>query len=63
MQRDPQVILAGNRAQLDAWKAWPQLAALREGRLVQVPDKELERPSGQMVEAVARLCAVMVPGR
>ncbi|KPA97953.1 hypothetical protein PF70_01952 [Pseudomonas asplenii] len=59
MQRDPQVILASNQAQLDAWKAWP----LREGRLVQVPDKELERPSGQMIEAVARLWAVMVPGR
>jgi len=28
-----------------------------------VPDKGLERPSGQMVEAVARLCEVIAPDR
>jgi vitamin B12 transport system substrate-binding protein len=24
LQRNPQVILAGDQAQLDAWKAWPR---------------------------------------
>ena len=51
LQRNPQLILAGDQAQLDEWKAWPQIAAVAEGRLQVVPDKGLERPSGQMVEA------------
>ncbi|MFC6337609.1 ABC transporter substrate-binding protein [Pseudomonas sp. CCM 7891] len=62
LQRNPEVILAGDQAQLDAWKAWPQMAAVAQGRLLQVPDKGLERPSGQMLEAVARLCQVIAPG-
>ncbi|MBH3430013.1 cobalamin-binding protein [Pseudomonas alkylphenolica] len=57
--RDPQVILAGDQAQLDAWNAWPQVDAVRHGRLLLVPDKGLERPSGQMIEATARLCQVI----
>ena len=57
--RDPQVILAGEQTQLDAWKAWPQVDAVRNGRLLLVPDKGLERPSGQMIEATARLCQLL----
>ncbi|WEK30527.1 MAG: cobalamin-binding protein [Candidatus Pseudomonas phytovorans] len=57
--RNPQVILAGEQAQLASWKAWPQLRAVADGRLLVVPDKGLERPSGQMVEATARLCALL----
>ncbi|CAM3001638.1 vitamin B12 transport system substrate-binding protein [Pseudomonas gessardii] len=63
LQRDPEVILAADQAQLDDWKAWPQVAAVAQGRLLIVPDKGLERPSGQMVEAVARLCQVIAPNR
>ena len=59
LQRNPQLILAGDQAQLDEWKAWPQIAAVTEGRLQVVPDKGLERPSGQMVEAIAKLCQAM----
>ncbi len=59
LQRDPQVILAGDRAQLASWKAWPGLSAVAGDRLLVVPDKGLERPSGQMIEATARLCAVL----
>ncbi|TBU94578.1 cobalamin-binding protein [Stutzerimonas kirkiae] len=59
LARDPEVILAGSDAQLDGWKAWPRLAAVREGRLLQVPDKGLERPSFQMLGAIERLCDVM----
>jgi vitamin B12 transport system substrate-binding protein len=62
LQRNPEVILAGDQAQLDAWKAWPQVAAVANGRLLVVPDKGLERPSGQMLQAVARLCQVIAPG-
>ncbi|ATP48346.1 cobalamin-binding protein [Pseudomonas putida] len=57
--QDPQVILAGDQAQLDSWRAWPRLRAVADERLLVVPDKGLERPSGQMIEATARLCALL----
>ena len=57
LQRDPEVILVGDQAQKDAWRVWPNMAA----RVRLVRDKGLERPSGQMVEAVARLCQVISP--
>ena len=57
--RDPQVILVGDRGQLAAWKTWTQVAAVRNDQLLLVPDKGLERPSGQMIEATARLCQAL----
>lgn len=60
LSRNPDVILAGSGAQLAEWKAWPQLAAVRKGQLWEVPDKGLERPSFQMLDAIGKLCAVMV---
>ncbi|MGE8067587.1 cobalamin-binding protein [Pseudomonas sp. NPDC089569] len=63
LQRNPEVILAGEQTQLDAWKAWPQVAAVRQGQLLLVTDKGLERPSGQMIEATARLCHSIAPDR
>lgn len=59
LQRDPQVIVAGEQAQLQAWKAWRQISAVRNGQLLRVPDKGLERPSGQMIEATAKLCEAL----
>ncbi|ERO63440.1 cobalamin-binding protein [Pseudomonas piscis] len=63
LQRNPQAILATAQGQLDAWKAWPQIAAVKQGRLLLVTDKGLERPSGQMVGAVAKLCGLIAPER
>ena len=57
LQRDPELILVGDQAQKEAWKVWPAMAT----RVRVVPDKGLERPSGQMLEAVARLCQVISP--
>lgn len=57
LQRNPEMILVSDQAQMDAWKAWPTLA----DRVRQVPDKGVERPSGQMLEAVGRLCQVIAP--
>ena len=57
LQRDPEMILVGDQAQKAAWKVWPTMAE----RVRQVPDKGLERPSGQMLEAVGRLCQVIAP--
>jgi vitamin B12 transport system substrate-binding protein len=63
LQRNPEVIVASDQAQLDAWKAWPQVAAVRQGHLLRVPDKGFERPSGQMIEATAKLCQLIQPDR
>ncbi len=63
LARNPEVILAATQAQLDAWKAWPQLAAVKNGQLLLVTDKGLERPSGQMIEATAALCRLLAPDR
>lgn len=59
LQRDPEMILVGDQAQKAAWKVWPAMAE----RVRQVPDRGLERPSGQMLEAVGRLCQVIAPNR
>lgn len=63
LQRDPDVILASDAALLPAWKTWSQLKAVKADRLFAVPDKGLERASGQMVGAVAKLCSVIAPER
>ncbi|WP_426204741.1 cobalamin-binding protein [Pseudomonas sp. TWP3-1] len=63
LQRDPEVILASDQAQLDAWKAWPQVAAVRQGQLLMITDKGLERPSGQMIDATAKLCHLIQPDK
>jgi vitamin B12 transport system substrate-binding protein len=59
LQRNPEMILVGDQVQREAWKAWPTMAE----RVRLVPDKGLERPSGQMLEALARLCQVIAPSR
>lgn len=56
LAHDPQVIVAGSQAELEPWKGWPRLRAVRDGNLLAVPDKGLERPSFQMLEATRRLC-------
>ncbi|WP_339451472.1 cobalamin-binding protein [Pseudomonas sp. EA_5y_Pfl2_R50] len=63
LQRDPEVILASDQAQLNAWSAWPQVAAVKQEKLLLVTDKGLERPSGQMIDATAKLCQLIAPGR
>lgn len=63
LQRDPEVILASDQAQLNAWKAWPQVAAVKQEKLLLVTDKGLERPSGQMINATAKLCQLIAPDR
>lgn len=63
LQRNPEVILASDQAQLDAWKAWPQVVAVAQGQLRLVTDKGLERPSGQMIAATAKLCQIIAPDR
>jgi vitamin B12 transport system substrate-binding protein len=48
---------------VSGWNAWPQLKAVKAQHLYAVPDKGLERASGQMLEAVAKLCERLSPDR
>lgn len=63
LQRDPEVILAGSGAQLDAWRRWPDLAAVARDQLWPVPDIGLERPSFQMLAATEQLCERLAEAR
>lgn len=63
LQRDPEVILTSDARLLSRWSAWPQLKAVKTQQLFAVPDKGLERASGQMLEAVAKLCERLSPDR
>lgn len=56
LARDPDVIVVSEPRLAEAWKAWPQLSAVREGQVWAVPDRGLERPSLQMLAATERLC-------
>ena len=63
LARDPEVILAGSQAQLQEWRAWPQLTAVARKQLLVLPDKGLERPSFQMLAATERLCQALAEAR
>lgn len=63
LQRDPAAIIAGDARQLQAWRQWPQLAAVQRGQLLMLPDNGLERPSFQMLEATARLCELLAAAK
>ncbi|SDH25305.1 vitamin B12 transport system substrate-binding protein [Pseudomonas benzenivorans] len=63
LQRDPEVILAGSGAQLEAWRRWPDLAAVQREQLWPVPDLGLERPSFQMLAATEKLCERLAGAR
>lgn len=63
LQRDPAVILVSEPGQAAAWKAWPQLTAVKRGQVWPVPDRGLERPSFQMLGATAKLCQLLESAR
>ncbi len=59
--RDPHVIIAGDQAQLDGWKRWSPLIAVRRQQLLVLPDNGIERPSLQMLDATEQLCQALAP--
>lgn len=59
--RDPQAILtagtdAAARARLDAWRRWPQLAAVQHGALFTVPADEIVRATPRMLTGIEQIC-------
>lgn len=63
LARAPQVILGGSGAELEHWRAWPQLPAVSLNQLWSVPDKGVERPSFQMLAATEKLCRLLAQAR
>ncbi|MEN0107053.1 MAG: helical backbone metal receptor [Pseudomonas sp.] len=61
LKRDPHVIIGGDQGQLDSWGRWPQIKAVQRQQLLVLPDKGLERPSLQMLDATEKLCAALSP--
>lgn len=59
LARDPDVILVGPMHQQLNWQDWPQLRAVREGRVLVIPDEGIERPSFQMLQATRQLCEAL----
>ncbi|MCY1458419.1 hypothetical protein D9M71_758000 [compost metagenome] len=57
------MILVSDPTQAGAWKAWPQLTAVRKGQVWPVPDRGLERPSFQMLAATEKLCRLLDAAR
>lgn len=60
----PQVIVAGaddarRPAWLDAWKRWPEIPAVRDGRLRVVDANLLHRPGPRFARGVTQLCEAL----
>ena len=60
----PQVIVAGaddarRPAWLDTWKRWPEIAAVRDGRLRVVDANLLHRPGPRFARGVTQLCEAL----
>jgi iron complex transport system substrate-binding protein len=64
LRADPQVIVASGPddmrpAWLDAWKAFPGLAAAARGQLYTIPPDLIERQSMRILDGAERMCRVL----
>ncbi len=65
---DPDVIVNSasderNEAQLNAWRRWGALAAVRNDNLYGIPSDLIARPTPRILEGVARLCEILDAAR
>jgi len=66
IDRDPEVMLAGDDAGRDAfgeWDRWPSIAANRYGNRFLLPGDELSRPTTRALAAGAALCEALQTAR
>ena len=68
LAQHPDVIIAATAggvepAWLDAWKAWPQLPAVRRGNLFTVDADQLHRAGPRFVQGMEQLCATLERAR
>ncbi len=59
---DPDVIIAGTwdgepDTAFDTWKRWPQMTAVRNGRLITVSADKLHRATPRILDGATSLCA------
>ncbi len=54
---------ARNAEQLDAWRRWPAIAAVRNGHLYGIPSDLISRPTPRILEGLERLCEVLERAR
>ena len=64
LRADPQVIAASGPddmrpAWLDAWKAFPGLAAVARGHLYTIPPDLIERQSTRILDGAERMCRIL----
>ncbi|MDX5444699.1 MAG: cobalamin-binding protein [Zoogloeaceae bacterium] len=65
---DPEVIIASGSAAdspswLQDWRRWPQLAAVRNDRLVAIPPDIVQRPTPRFLDGVEAICAALKQAR
>ena len=66
LERDPEVMLAGEDAGPDAfdeWERWPDMAASRYGNHFLMPTAEIGRATPRLLEAGAAICNALETGR
>lgn len=66
IERDPQVILAGDGAQgdpLSLWKKWPRMRAVKQGNLYTVRADVLARSTPRVLEGARQVCRVLDEAR
>ncbi len=65
---DPDVIIAGTwqgepDTAFDTWKRWPQLSAVRYGRLYSVPADDLQRATPRLLDGAQQVCRLLQQSR
>lgn len=65
---DPEAIIASGMGEerpewLDDWQRWPQLRAVREGKLYFVPPDLLQRPTPRTLDGAERICQALEQAR
>jgi iron complex transport system substrate-binding protein len=66
LRADPDLILAlgpGAQSWLREWRRWPQMRAVKQGRLETLPEDWLARPGPRLVLGAERLCELMDAAR
>ncbi len=68
LDADPDVIIAGTwrgepDSAFDTWERWPQMRAVRHGRLYSVPADDLHRATPRLLDGAARVCTLLQQAR
>jgi iron complex transport system substrate-binding protein len=66
LERDPEIMLAGEDAGPDAfnvWKRWPTMAANRYGNQFMLPASEISRATPRLLDAGGAICSALEEGR